>query len=43
MIKNFKKIKKLLTEKDQKLILSMKKKDNASIEQFRNAWDLIKV
>jgi len=43
MIKNFKKIKKLLTEKEQKFILSMKKKDNAWIEQFRNAWDLIKV
>ena len=42
-INDFKKIKKLLTEKEQKFILSMKKKDNAWIEQFRNAWDLIKV
>ena len=42
-INDFEKIKKLLTEKEQKFILSMKKKDNAWIEQFRNAWDLIKV
>jgi len=40
MIKNFKKIKKLLTEKEQKFILSMKKKDKNGNEVYEEPnWE----